>query len=63
MNQERLMTILLEPRVTEKSTLIGEAYNQYVFKQDISKLIHVNIKSIKIFYKSCEITRTITKML
>lgn len=32
MNQERLMTILLEPRVTEKSTLIGEAYNQYVFK-------------------------------
>jgi|TARA_B110000483_G_C17806024_1_gene393262 large subunit ribosomal protein L23 len=32
MNQEKLMTILLEPRVTEKSTLIGEAYNQYVFK-------------------------------
>ena len=32
MNQEKLMTILLEPRVTEKSTLVGEAYNQYVFK-------------------------------
>ncbi len=32
MNQEKLMTVLLEPRVTEKSTLIGEAYNQYVFK-------------------------------
>ena len=32
MNQEKLMTVLLEPRVTEKSTLVGEAYNQYVFK-------------------------------
>lgn len=32
MNQERLMTVLLEPRVTEKSTRIGEAHNQYVFK-------------------------------
>ena len=32
MNQEKLMTVLLEPRVTEKSTLVGEAFNQYVFK-------------------------------
>jgi large subunit ribosomal protein L23 len=32
MNQEKLVTVLLEPRVTEKSTLVGEAYNQYVFK-------------------------------
>lgn len=32
MNQEKLMNVLLEPRVTEKSTLIGEANNQYVFK-------------------------------
>ena len=32
MNQEKLMTVLLEPRVTEKTTLVGEAYNQYVFK-------------------------------
>ena len=32
MNQEKLMTVLLEPRVTEKSTLVGDAYNQYVFK-------------------------------
>ena len=32
MNQEKLMTVLLEPRVTEKSTLVGEANNQYVFK-------------------------------
>ncbi len=32
MNQAELMTILLEPRITEKSTLVGEAHNQYVFK-------------------------------
>ena len=32
MNQEKLMNVLLEPRVTEKTTLVGEANNQYVFK-------------------------------
>lgn len=32
MNQEKLMNVLLEPRVTEKSTMVGEANNQYVFK-------------------------------
>ncbi len=32
MNQEKLMKVLLEPRVTEKSTMVGEASNQYVFK-------------------------------
>ena len=32
MSQEKLMTILLEPRVTEKTTMVGEAFNQYVFK-------------------------------
>jgi len=32
MNQEQLMNVLLVPRVTEKSTLIGDKYSQYVFK-------------------------------
>jgi len=32
MNEERLATVLLEPRVTEKSTMVGEKYNQFVFK-------------------------------
>ena len=32
MNQEKLMNVLLEPRVTEKSTLVGEAHNQFVFR-------------------------------
>jgi len=32
MNQEKLMKILLEPRITEKSTMVGDKYNQFVFK-------------------------------
>ena len=32
MNQERLMKILLEPRVTEKSTMLGNSFRQFVFK-------------------------------
>lgn len=32
MNQERLMTVLLEPHVSEKATLATEHGNQVVFK-------------------------------
>lgn len=32
MNQERLMNLLLSPRITEKSTILGEKHGQYVFK-------------------------------
>jgi large subunit ribosomal protein L23 len=31
-SREKLMHILLEPRVTEKSTMVGDKYNQVVFK-------------------------------
>ena len=31
-NQERLMQVLLAPIISEKSTLIGEKRNQYVFR-------------------------------
>lgn len=31
-SQEKLMKIVLEPRITEKSTLVGEKHNQFVFK-------------------------------
>jgi len=31
-NQERLINLLLEPRVSEKSTLVADKYNQFVFK-------------------------------
>lgn len=32
MNEERLMTILLAPHVSEKASRIGDAHNQVVFK-------------------------------
>ena len=32
MSRERLMTVLLGPHVSEKSTTVGEQYNQIVFK-------------------------------
>ena len=32
MNRELLMNVLLEPRITEKSSLLGDKYNQFVFK-------------------------------
>ena len=32
MSQQSTMSILLEPKVTEKSSMIGELNNQYVFK-------------------------------
>ena len=31
-NQERLMTVLLGPHLSEKSTRVGEANNQVVFR-------------------------------
>jgi len=39
MNKERLMKVLLEPRVTEKSTMLGEKHRQFAFKvaMDASK--------------------------
>lgn len=32
MNVERLYTVILGPHVSEKTTLLGEAHNQYAFK-------------------------------
>lgn len=32
MSRQRLMQLILEPRITEKTTFIGEKYNQFVFK-------------------------------
>jgi len=32
MNQEQLMNVLIAPRVTEKSTMLGDRHRQYVFK-------------------------------
>lgn len=59
MNQERMMKILLEPRITEKSTLVGDKFNQYVFKvvadankseikQAVEKLFEVEVESVQV---------------
>lgn len=59
MNKERLMKILLEPRVTEKSTQIGEKHRQFVFKvtsdankpeikQAVELMFEVQVDSVRI---------------
>jgi len=59
MSNERLYKVLLSPRMTEKSTMIGESSNQYVFKvttdsnkneikNAVEKLFEVNVESVRI---------------
>ena len=58
MNKERLMKILQEPRITEKSTLLGDKYKQFVFKvvkdankneikQAVEFLFEVEVESVR----------------
>jgi large subunit ribosomal protein L23 len=59
MNQERLMNVLLEPHVSEKSTVAAEKANQVVFKvatdaskseikQAVELLFEVNVESVQV---------------
>jgi len=59
MNKERLMKILLDPRVTEKSTLLGEKHKQFVFKvateatkpeikQAVESMFEVQVRSVRV---------------
>ena len=59
MSNERLYTVLLAPRMTEKSTRIAESSNQYVFKvtsdsnkteikDAVEKLFEVNVESVRV---------------
>jgi large subunit ribosomal protein L23 len=59
MNKDRLCQVLLSPRVTEKTTLVGENGNQYVFhvvtdasksevKGAVEMLFDVNVESVRI---------------
>lgn len=59
MNKNRLYQVLLSPRVTEKTTRMGEVSNQYVFRviKDANKsevkgavelLFDVNVESVRI---------------
>ena len=59
MSNDRLYQILLSPRVTEKTTLVGQDSNQYVFhvvpdarkaevKGAVELLFDVNVESVRI---------------
>ena len=59
MSKNRLYKVLLSPRVTEKTTLIGEGSNQYVFRVIdalsyvgargvIEMLFDVNVEAVRI---------------
>ena len=59
MNQERLMKVLLEPHVSEKSTNVAEQANQVVFKvvpdatkeeikQAVEKLFEVSVEGVQV---------------
>lgn len=57
--QEKLMKVLLEPRVTEKSTMVGEKNRQFVFKvekhatkpeikQAVELMFEVQVESVQV---------------
>lgn len=59
MKNERLFEVLLAPRVTEKSTRVGEQGNQYVFRvatdadksevrDAVESLFGVNVEAVRI---------------
>jgi len=59
MSNERLYKVLLSPRMTEKTTMLAESSNQYVFKvtrdsnkteikKAVEKLFEVSVESVRI---------------
>lgn len=59
MSQERLMEVLLEPRITEKSSMLADKHKQFVFKvlRDATKpeikkavelLFEVEVESVRV---------------
>lgn len=55
MNQEKLMNILLEPRVTEKSTMVADKSNQYVFKVAKSATKPEIKKAVELMFEGAEV--------
>lgn len=58
MNQERLMQVLVEPKLTEKATRVADLDAQYVFrvikdatkpeiKEAVEKLFNVQVESVR----------------
>lgn len=59
MSEERLYQVLLSPRVSEKSTLVADKHQQFVFdvlrdatkteiKQAVEKLFDVEVRSVQV---------------
>ncbi|MDQ2070538.1 50S ribosomal protein L23 [Natronospira bacteriovora] len=68
MNQERLMTVLLGPHVSEKSTNVADAHNQVVFKvrrdatkteirKAVEKLFEVQVDKVRVVRQKGKIKR------
>ena len=68
MNKDRMPNILLAPVVTEKSTMVGESSNQYVFKvladankgeikNAVEKLFNVKVDSVQVLNMKGKVKR------
>ena len=55
MNEQKIMSILLERKVTEKSSMIGELNNQYVFKVSKSATKPEIKKAIELMFDGAEV--------
>lgn len=55
MSEQRIMSILLEPKITEKSTMIGELNNQYVFKVAKSATKPEIKKAVELMFDGAEV--------
>ena len=55
MSQQSIMSILLEPKVTEKSSMIGELNNQYVFKVSKNATKPEIKKAVELMFEGAEV--------
>ena len=69
MNQERLMKVLLEPHISEKSTNVAEQGNQVVLKvttdatkseikQAVEKLFNVTVEGVQVSNSKGKVKKT-----
>ena len=70
MNQERLYTVLVEPHISEKVSILGDAVNQYAFKvamdatkpeirEAVETLFKVNVKKVTTANVKGKVKRTV----
>mgnify|MGYP001403733652 FL=1 len=55
MSQQSIMSVLLEPKVTEKSSMIGELNNQYVFKVSKNATKPEIKKAVELMFEGAEV--------